>query len=359
MKLVGLSYADPFWKLEDLHLGSVNLIVGKNATGKTRTLQTIDLLVKMLTQKRNLNWGSRWNATFENDMGNVMVYSFGTSYNPDNEGVVTGEKLEINGKTVLFRNPNEELSYIYNDITNGLDYVSPPIDKLILHTNRDTLKYPYLETIADWAETSFGFKFGNISPYAKFNQQEYDLLTAVEDIPFLFQKLSVKERQSLIKDFAKIGYNIEDVSVQDRETPILFFKEKGIPKPIPHFKLSQGMLRSLALVIYMHYLIGRKKAATVVIDDLCEGLDYNRATKLGQLVFDLAETNHIQLVATSNDNFLMDTIDLKYWVLLKREGSTVSSIDHENHPDLFESFRYTGLSNFDFFASDFTIKQGI
>lgn len=66
MKLTNLSYIDPYWELSNLELNNLNLIVAKNATGKSRTLLTIDLLVKMITQKKNLNWGSRWNIDFLN-----------------------------------------------------------------------------------------------------------------------------------------------------------------------------------------------------------------------------------------------------------------------------------------------------
>lgn len=57
MKLLKLSYIDSKWELQNLELSNLNLIVSKNATGKSRTLSTIDLLVKMITQQKNLNWG--------------------------------------------------------------------------------------------------------------------------------------------------------------------------------------------------------------------------------------------------------------------------------------------------------------
>jgi hypothetical protein len=90
-----------------------------------------------------------------------------------------------------------------------------------------------------------------------------------------------------------------------------------------------------------------------VIDDLCEGLDYARATKLGKLVYSLCQDSEIQLVATSNDNSLMEVVDIEDWNILQREGKVVSTINAQSHPALFEKFPFTGLSNFDFFSSDF------
>lgn len=49
----------------------------------------------------------------------------------------------------------------------------------------------------------------------------------------------------------------------------------------------------------------------------------------------------------------MDIVDLQYWNILERHGEKVTPINTTNHPDLFEDFKFTGLSNFDFFASDY------
>ncbi|QYS90852.1 ATP-binding protein [Flavobacterium covae] len=185
MKIKKISYVDSNWELENINLGPVNLIIGKNSTGKSRTLQTIDLLVKMITQKRDLNWGGHWNVTFENHKKEFINYQFSTG--AQNRGV-TFEKMLVDNNLVLTRNKKYKKNIkIKNFINKGqFDYIYPPDNKLIIHTNRDIKKYPFLEDIVNWADQSYGFKFGNISPYSLLNQQEYDLLTAVEDIPTLF-----------------------------------------------------------------------------------------------------------------------------------------------------------------------------
>lgn len=353
MRIKKLSYVDPNWELENLQLSSVNLVVGKNSAGKSRTLQTIDLLVKMITQKRDLNWGAEWDILFENYKGEEINYRFSTSYKKEQN--VTFEKILLNGSLVLSRNSKNEYATIKNYISNEkYDYIYPPDNKLVIHTNRDVKKYPFLEDIANWAEQSYGFKFGNISPYSLLNQQEYDLLTAVEDIPTLLLSLRPIDKDKIISDFNNLGYNLTNISLQDRgSTTIMFVDEEGIEKSIPHFKLSQGMFRSLALIVYLQYLISRKKPATIIIDDLCEGLDYERATKLGKLLFETSLKGDIQLIATSNDNFLMEVVDLEYWNVLVREGKKVRGINIKSNPELFEDFKFTGLSNFDFFSSSY------
>jgi hypothetical protein len=355
MKLKNLSYIDPYWELSNLELNNLNLIVAKNATGKSKTLLTIDLLVKMITQKKNLNWGSKWNIDFLNQKNQKITFEFATKYEED--GIVTAEKISIDGVQVLFRHYKKGEVVLKNFITQKNDLIYPPKDKLTLHTNRDVRKYPYLEDISIWAEQCYGFKFGNISPYTKLNEQEYDLPTAVEDIPNLFKALTKESITKIIADFNSLGYEIGNITAQDKtEYAILYVREKELNKALPHYKLSQGMFRALAILIYIEYLIGRKKPAMIMIDDFCEGLDYDRARKLGSLIFGKCENTAIQLIATSNDSFLMDSIDIKYWNILQRKGKTISCLNHQNSPSLFRKFRLTGLSNFDLFASDFLLQ---
>jgi predicted ATPase len=358
MKLVKLSYTDPNWQLSDLELGELNLIVAKNSTGKSRTLATIDLLIKMVTQKRTLNWGGRWEIGFINNQGQNILFEFATRFR--GEGIVTAEKISINGQQVLFRHNQTQSVTLHNFLTNKVDTIYPPDNKLTLHVNRDIRKYPYLEDIVNWAEQSYGFKFGNISPYAKLNEQEYDLLTAVEDIPTLFRSLKKDSKETVIQNFNSIGYAVSDISVQDKiQYTILFVKENDVDKPLPHYKLSQGMFRCLSIIIYLEYLISRKKPTLIIVDDLCEGLDFERAKKLSSLIFEKCEHSEIQLVVTSNDSFLMDMIDIKYWNILIRNGKVVTSLNNKNSSEIFKKFRLTGLSNFDFFSSDFLQQQSI
>lgn len=356
MKLIKLSYKDTNWELSNLELDSLNLIVAKNSTGKSRTLSTIDLLIKMITQKRNLNWGSRWECEFVNKQGQKVVYQFITENKE--EGLVVEEKIFIAGEQVLARNAHTNFVSLKNCLTNEEEKIYPPENKLTLHVNRDVKRFPYLEDIVNWAEHSFGFKFGNISPYAKLNEQEYDLLTAVEDIPTLFRSLPKEYKELIMKQFNEVGYEVSDIFIQDRvEYVVLYVKEKDIEKALPHYKLSQGMFRTLSVIIYLAYLLSRKSPALVIIDDLCEGLDYERAKNLGKLVFEECQNSNVQIIATSNDSFLMDSIDIKYWNILVRNGKIVSALNNTNSSEIFRKFRFTGLSNFDFFSSDFLLQQ--
>ena len=84
----------------------------------------------------------------------------------------------------------------------------------------------------------------------------------------------------------------------------------------------------------------------------CLGLDYSKSTGVGRLLFDICREHGMQLMATSNEEFMMNIVDIGEWNILVRKDQTVKSLNAANHPELFDEFRFSGLDNFDLFTSD-------
>jgi hypothetical protein len=66
-----------------------------------------------------------------------------------------------------------------------------------------------------------------------------------------------------------------------------------------------------------------------------------------------AQKTKMQLLMASNDRFVMNSVPLKFWTLLDRSGSNVHVYNEGNSKKVFENFKFTGLNNFDFLATDF------
>jgi len=49
----------------------------------------------------------------------------------------------------------------------------------------------------------------------------------------------------------------------------------------------------------------------------------------------------------------MNAVPLEEWTVLQRDKNVVKARNHQNSRAAFERFESTGLSNFDFFATDF------
>ena len=103
----------------------------------------------------------------------------------------------------------------------------------------------------------------------------------------------------------------------------------------------------------MQYIKKGNQLSLLLLDDVGEGLDYSRSIHFGKMIFDTCDASKLQLIASSNDAFLMDVVDISHWQVLRRKASKVSVINQSNNTKLFNEFRLTGLSNFDLFSSDF------
>ena len=326
------------WTLEKLSFNHQNLVVGMNAVGKSRTVSAIGHVASFI--KGDMDAAGDFSCSMLLENGNRLEYSFDVV-----GGQVLAEVLEKNGIPLIQR---ERFSAKMYD-----DMVSPPESKLLIQVRRDTKLYPEIEEIIQWAEHTSLFVFSNIttapnslSPYAISDEPR---------LPVMFSKISEEQRE-LLKDYmCELGYNINKIVEYERSSGAksLHIYESGVKIPLRPFDLSNGMFRVFCVLLYMIYSSTLSEARCLVIDDMGEGLDYMRSTKLGRIMYEYCEKNHIQLIATSNDSFLMDAVDLQYWNILQREGNRVYSINWSNSPALFEKFQRTGLSNFDILSSNF------
>jgi hypothetical protein len=172
---------------------------------------------------------------------------------------------------------------------------------------------------------------------------------------------------NIMNDFNSIGYNIENVllsapisaNIQLVDYPALEFfglsvKEKDLDCVTDLLDMSTGMFRALSIIIHFNYYELAGIAGTVLIDDIGEGLDYERSSKLLNLLISKTESNpNMQLIMSTNDSFIMNEVDLKYWQVIDRVGSKVKFYSHKNSKKIFDEYKFTGLNNFDFFASNF------
>jgi hypothetical protein len=60
---------------------------------------------------------------------------------------------------------------------------------------------------------------------------------------------------------------------------------------------------------------------------------------------------------STNDQFIMNAVNIEHWAVIVREGNKISLFNYENSREIFEEFKFTGLNNFDFYASEF-FKSG-
>lgn len=334
-------FADRGWHLGTVTFDSQNLIVGKNAVGKSKTLSALVQVAKFIKgDLRAYTPPHSCKIVFTLEDGGKMEYA----YSYDNN-VIESEYLR-NGDSVL-------ISRDRNAVIVRNELASPPVNKLCVQSQRDTTKNPEFEYIINWAEQMRGFSFSELSTSRSYDVP--NLFNEKLDFVDLFERLDDEKRGFVISMMQETGYEIESVQPYkfSDKFSMITLQELGVGIPLFASSISNGMLRVLYIFTYLAYVSTEEGARTLLIDDLGEGLDFSRSKTLSKLIFDYCVAHDIQLIVTSNDNFLMNAVGLSHWVILIRDKQEVTAFSERTHPEMFTKFKRTGLNNFDMLGTDF------
>lgn len=354
------------WSVGPVELDSAMLIVGKNAAGKSRTMSVLWSLSSILRGRISVAAGT-WHVTFLNE-GDSIAYELSCEAN-----LVVRERLVINGKTVLER--DKDGTGILDASGSGqpvpLRFKVPP-NAIAVVAKRDLLQHAYLEPLHQWATSVRFYPFGT-----HMGKEELGIL--MKDAPpadpsdwrrtlGLFAR-AVKEYPEtfvakVLSYMARLGYQLDDIHVEQvpvlsTETPLpgplvcLAVKECDLQCWTNQVHMSQGMFRALALMIHLAYAELSGQPGCILLDDVGEGLDYERSTKLIQLLLEIAQKNKVQVLMSTNDRFVMNAVPLAQWAIIRRKGSHCEILTYKNSRSMFDEFTLTGLSNFDLLSSGF------
>lgn len=352
-------------------LAQINLLVGKNATGKSRTLNIIAGLAKLLsaTPKFMVDRGL-YDVLFDDDgvKLNYIVHIDG--------GRVINEEYSIGGKRVLNRGltvAGEIEMHLAAGEAPRMVRFSPPENELAAVLRRDSIQHPYLERLHEWAQATRHYTFGAslgkdfLAMIVKGSPDADDKDS--NQVIGIFRKAHREFGNEFIEavkqDMAKLSYAIDSIEVVSpatikivqanlpSELSCIGIREEGLDRIIDQTEMSQGMFRALSILIQVNYSQMAKRASCILIDDIGEGLDFDRSTRLIEVLRQKATDAAFQLIMTTNDRFVMNNVPLSEWLVLQRNGGKVSVRNYENSKKLFDDFRFTGLSNFSFLEMDF------
>jgi len=376
-----------FWHLEKMEFGQINLVVGKNSSGKSRVLAVINVLSKLLGGKIPAQFDNgTWDAVFHRTKGqSVEEQRYRLSLKNSS---IALENLMIKEQTVLEREGSGEGFVLKKKSTDKVKYKVAP-NQLMAVVRRDEYQHPQLDHLYNWGSSlcfyRFGSEFGKnmaTAISATSNQEQFFEMSSLAENPSTTfqtteQRFGREYVDSIIKDMEKLGYPCEDISLcpiaglnVGGTTPlILQIKEKNLPCYTSQHDMSQGMYRAFALCTHINAnifwtqstMVGRTPqlgdSPMIMIDDIGEGLDHERSKALIKLLIEKCLDNNIQLIMSSNDRYIMNDVPLEYWNVLHRNSSTVKSFNYINSKEKFDDFEYSGLSNFDFFANEFFLPD--
>src|SRR5450830_1366422 len=354
---------DHKWIMNDLELGQINLLVGKNATGKTRVLNVIAGLGRILLNPIIDLASGHYRAEFV-DEGKNLSYELQVS-----DKMIVLEKLIIDGEEVLTRNSDGDGLIKYCDENRFMRFQAPS-QILAASTRRDKLQHPFLEPIYAWAAELRHYRFNSES-------SKHSVMLVVDGGPKVDERnqaqvaglfkhaintYGVPFVEAIKRDLEIIDYFVDDiflkppvvVKIEGAPGPFLALcvKERDLSTYTDQFAMSDGMYRAVTNLIFVNYYKFSGLAGTLIIDDIGEGLDFDRSCRLIKLLREKSLETKVQLIIATNDKFVMNLIPLEEWSVLERKGCIVSIRNHKNSQNAFDEFRYTGLSNFSFLELD-------
>lgn len=372
MKLTSIKYSQfegrqQEWQVSDLRLGPINLLVGKNASGKTRILNVIGNLGNLLAGDIKPTFRSgNYDVTFDDD-GKALRYKL--IYR---DAQVTKEEFAINGKTVMHRGPGGRGKILFEKTKRLVEFQTSP-DELVAVARRDSVQHPFFEPLYKWGKAIRHFYFGGhmgreqLVVVAKDGKAEFnpkDTNKVIQIYRRGIKECGKKFKRAILQDMDAIDYPLNDIGVKPPTTIILsapvagevislFVKEKGLKVDTEQPEMSQGMFRTLSIIIQLNYSQLKATPSCILIDDIGEGLDFDRSCALIELLMRKVEKSSVQLIMATNDRFVMNKVPLEAWVVIRRTGANVQIFNYANSRKIFDEFKFTGLNNFDFFSTDF------
>jgi energy-coupling factor transporter ATP-binding protein EcfA2 len=376
------------WRLEGLTLAQINLVVGRNACGKSKALGAIRDLAGLVSGARKPQ-KRKGNVSFAAQLQNGSADGSIAYELKIIDRRVVKENLRVGGTSRITRGAGGVGKIYFDKLSQDLDFQSPE-DELACVNRRDSIQHPYIDALHEWGHASFHYSFNSldlgkhhiiaiavaeVSDGQQPTQDELDQgYSSNWPVQFVYKagtdKFGERFKTSLLDDMRKLDYLISDVAIQEYDNVPKKIREKqegdficlnvgeeGLSRAITQFEMSDGMFRALSILIHVTYAALSGKPSCVIIDDIGEGLDYERSCILIKLLIEKAQQTGIQLVMATNDRFVMNNVPLEYWTILSRErtaGSTrVKVYNYRTHKAVFDEFAYTGLNNFDFFATRF------
>ena len=371
------------WCLDGCQLGNINLIVGKNASGKSRILRSIKFLSDFLSGEEKLSRLDgrlrEWKLTFDSHNGdNKKVYILKVE-----NSLVIEESYTIGSKFYLKRDKSGEGKIWAKQLEKEIDFQTPTNEVAAFH-RRDSIQHPFFEEVYTWASLLRYYEFGT-----DLGRSSLDVINT-ESVAIIKKNIDFKNKDHVIHifklgekelgeqfiesiklDMLSVGYRIDEIGTKTPSTSIfqegksyslevkpqyIYVQESDLKDKTEQSIISQGMFRVLSLIIQINYSMLAKKPSCILIDDIGEGLDFERSSAMIKLLISKAESGLVQLIMTTNDRFIMNGVPLEYWSVIERQPGLAKLHNIHNSKEIFDDFKFTGLNNFDFFATQFYIE---
>ena len=341
------------------YFGNINLFVGKNASGKSRTLNVIREIADLVSGRIDLKYAISPSEKFElTFMEGNDEYKY---YLIFKDRIVNEEILFLNDKVLLDR----AKKILLNKEGQNIDFEAKDFQLVV--SLCDMTDTPYFKHIVLWGESLKNYLFANqleknrlVKDYTQIDGDDHDI-DDPDVLIYIFHKgrdmHGAEFVSEIIENMQALGYAISGIDIREERCGYGIVIEEEGEYMVSQREMSQGMFRALALFIMLSYARLNDLSLCVLVDDMGEGLDFDSSKKMMDIVTKKVQKSNIQFFMTTNDRQVMNQISLRFWSVIDRQHNKSVFYDYTNSTDTFEDFKYTGLNNFDFLVSDF-YKEG-
>lgn len=316
--------------LEVRTLGRVNLIVGKNNSGKSTVLEALRIyagnarasLLREISASHNEKYDYSKPEKGES-IGPMRFEHFFTGRKfPENEdnAIVIGEvnsKKSLQIQHVFFIEKEEEITDSDGDVRVAIRRrrtkraaIPKNLDGNLIQAlvvsgkGKSRATNIYLQRQAGTGFGGVAFAQEDITPCSFVPTQ----LVSMDQIASDWDKIALSRFEEIAKDALKIiDSDFEDIAfvnkVEKNEDPAnqtfsrtAFVKLKNFDHPVPLNSMGEGMVRVLQLILKVF----QAKDGILLIDEFENGLHYSVQEKVWALIFDLSNKLDCQVFATTH-----------------------------------------------------------
>lgn len=297
----------------------LNVIFGKNAAGKTRTLNVLFNLSNIHKAPKPTHTGT-WNMVIK---GEKETYSYELDVGiRDRKKVVIQDSLyagEIGRKLIFDRAKGS----LFNEVTESEEAYTPIDDELSLNYVKDVKKYKTALEVKDYLSQFkrldysmskvVGMRFVDNALMVEPDGTGLDMaiINIMTQYPSHFEKI----KSYFVEIFPQVqDLLILNIQVGNAIMKTIFIKENILDKPYAYFEAASGMIKILAL---LSILFSPAEKSLILIDELENSLDYISLVKIGDIIKEVCLDK--QIVIVTHSPVLANIFDLKDWIVSERE----------------------------------------
>lgn len=325
-----------FQHLEVKKLNRVNLIVGKNNSGKSTFLEALKLYASNasatvlweIIESRQESWISEARPYHQKFLWNPVRHLFFGHQLPslEEEGIVLGEILldtKINLVVAAYRRnldrEDEGLTRIQMSNISSEEDLSEIELVLIVEDNKKTRRIlkidreireirRTLKNLSGRQESEFKYIWQVVStenmPDSKIASL-WDLTSLTEMESEVLSALKIIEPRVTGVAFVENRYQKSILYREEHLNRIPLVKLKGIDEPLPLKSMGDGMTRLLHILVSLV----NAKDGILLIDEFENGLHWSIQPKVWEIVFYLADRLNVQVFATTHSRDCVEAFD--------------------------------------------------